>query len=66
MEPKDSMAFIGINPTTNNNNENNSNNNNNNTFVATGDSGNGITHGTIAGIILTDLIIGRENSWSSL
>ena len=25
-----------------------------------------MTHGTIAGILLTDLIIGRENSWSAL
>ena len=62
MEPKDSMAFIGKNPS----NQNNNNNSNNNTFIATGDSGNGITHGTIAGIILADLIMERENSWSSL
>jgi Rieske Fe-S protein len=26
----------------------------------------GITHGTIAGILLTDLILGRENPWASL
>jgi Rieske Fe-S protein len=26
----------------------------------------GITHGTIAGILLTDLILGRENPWTSL
>jgi Rieske Fe-S protein len=25
-----------------------------------------MTHGTVAGMILTDLIIGRENSWSKL
>ena len=35
-------------------------------FVATGDSGMGITHGTIAGMLLTDLILGRENSWESV
>ena len=26
----------------------------------------GLTHGTIAGILLTDLIMGRENPWASL
>jgi nitrite reductase/ring-hydroxylating ferredoxin subunit len=35
-------------------------------YVVTGDSGNGMTHGTIAGLLLTDLIQGRQNSWSSL
>ena len=34
--------------------------------IATGDSGNGMTHGTIAGILLTDLIAGRTNAWTSL
>src|SRR6202011_2156631 len=37
-----------------------------NIYVATGDSGNGMTHGTIAGILLTDLILGRENEWKTL
>jgi len=32
-------------------------------YIATGDSGMGMTHGTIAGILLTDLIAGRENPW---
>ena len=35
-------------------------------YIATGDSGNGMTHGTIAGMLLTDLIAGRTNSWTSL
>ena len=35
-----------------------------NVYVATGDSGQGMTHGTIAGILLTDLILGRDNPWS--
>jgi Rieske Fe-S protein len=26
----------------------------------------GITHGTIAGIVLTDLILGRQNRWATL
>lgn len=56
LEPKDSMAFIGRNPK----------DKRKNVFIATGDSGNGITHGTIAGIILTDLILGRSNEWAKL
>ena len=54
MEPVDSLAFIGRNP------------GDRNIYVVTGDSGNGMTHGTIAGILLTDLILGRENEWQSL
>ncbi|TVS17542.1 MAG: alpha/beta fold hydrolase [Planctomycetaceae bacterium] len=37
-----------------------------NAFIVTGDSGMGMTHGTIAGILLTDLILGRENPWAKL
>jgi len=55
LEPVDYMAFIGRNPGTDQH-----------IFIATGDSGNGITHGTIAGILLTDLILGRPNPWSKL
>ena len=55
MEPVDAMAFIGKNPGTDQH-----------IFIATGDSGNGITHGTIAGMILSDLILGRKNPWSTL
>ena len=54
MEPVDSLAFIGRNP------------GDKNIYVVTGDSGNGMTHGTIAGILLTDLILGRENEWETL
>lgn len=56
MEPQDSIAFIGHNP----------GDNRNNIYIATGDSGNGITHGTIAGILLTDLILGKNNPWTAL
>src|SRR5918993_527757 len=56
MEPQDSVAFIGHNP----------GDNRNNIYIATGDSGNGITHGTIAGILLTDLILGKSNPWAAL
>jgi len=55
MEPVDYMAFIGKNPGADQH-----------IFIATGDSGNGITHGTIAGILLTDLILGKKNPWSKL
>ena len=53
MEPVDYMAFIGKNPGTDEH-----------IYIVTGDSGNGMTHGTIAGIILSDLILSRKNSWS--
>jgi Rieske Fe-S protein len=55
MEPVDGLAFIGRNPL-----------DDDNVFIATGDSGNGMTHGTIAGILLTDLIMGRDNAWREL
>ena len=35
-------------------------------YVCTGDSGNGITHGALAGMLLTDLITGRKNPWAKL
>jgi glycine/D-amino acid oxidase-like deaminating enzyme/nitrite reductase/ring-hydroxylating ferredoxin subunit len=35
-----------------------------NVYIVTGDSGMGMTHGTIAGMILPDLIAGRENAWA--
>ncbi len=55
MEPVDGLAFIGRNPM-----------DAKNVFIATGDSGNGMTHGTIAGILLTDLILDRRNPWESI
>lgn len=55
VEPFDGIAFIGLNP-----------GDKGNVYIATGDSGHGLTHGTIAGILLTDLIRGRENPWSDL
>jgi glycine/D-amino acid oxidase-like deaminating enzyme/nitrite reductase/ring-hydroxylating ferredoxin subunit len=55
MEPVDTMAFIGRNPL-----------DEPNVFIATGDSGNGMTHGAIAGLLLADLIAGRENRWAKL
>ena len=55
METIDGLAFIGRNPL-----------DSNNVYIATGDSGHGMTHGTIAGILLTDLITGRNNRWAEL
>jgi glycine/D-amino acid oxidase-like deaminating enzyme/nitrite reductase/ring-hydroxylating ferredoxin subunit len=54
MEPMDGVAYIGRNP------------GDENVFVVTGDSGNGITHGIIAGMLIVDLIAGRENPWAGL
>jgi glycine/D-amino acid oxidase-like deaminating enzyme/nitrite reductase/ring-hydroxylating ferredoxin subunit len=55
LEPVDGLAFIGKNPL-----------DHDNVHVVTGDSGNGMTHGTIAGLLLRDLIRGRENPWAAL
>lgn len=55
MEPIDGLAYIGRNP-----------GDHDNVFIVTGDSGNGMTHGTIAGLLLTDLILGRDNPWAKL
>ena len=55
LETIDGLAHIGRNPM-----------DADNVFVATGDSGQGMTHGTIAGMLLTDLILGRPNRWAQL
>ena len=55
MESIDGLAFIGRNSRREPN-----------IYIATGDSGTGMTHGTIAGIRITDLILGRENVWESV
>ena len=55
MEPVDGLAYIGRNP-----------GDEDNVYIVTGDSGQGMTHGTIAGILLTDLIQGRKNKWEDL
>jgi glycine/D-amino acid oxidase-like deaminating enzyme/nitrite reductase/ring-hydroxylating ferredoxin subunit len=54
MEPVDRVAFIGRNP------------GDDHIFVATGDSGMGMTHGTIAGLLISDLILGKDNRWAPL
>jgi len=55
LETVDGLAFIGRNPL-----------DQPNVYVATGDSGMGMTHGTIAGQLLTDLIQGREHPWAAV
>lgn len=55
MEPHDELAFIGRNP-----------GDRENVFIVTGDSGNGMTHAVIAGLMLPDLIAGREHAWTRL
>ena len=55
MEPVDGIAFIGHNPM-----------DENNVYVATGDSGHGMTHGVIAGLLIRDLIDQKPNRWSEL
>lgn len=35
-------------------------------YVITGDSGMGLTHGTLGAILITDLIHGRENPWAAI
>ncbi|MBA3704529.1 MAG: FAD-dependent oxidoreductase, partial [Bacteroidetes bacterium] len=55
MEPMDGLAYIGHNPF-----------DKDNIFIVTGDSGNGMTHCTIAGILITDLITGKKNKWQKI
>lgn len=54
MQPVDALAFIGRNPA------------DRNVYIVTGDSGNGMTHGTIAGMLIADLVLGRDNPWADV
>lgn len=54
LEPVDHVAFIGRNP------------GDRHVYIVTGDSGNGITHGAIAGMLVADLIQGVVNPWEAL
>jgi glycine/D-amino acid oxidase-like deaminating enzyme/nitrite reductase/ring-hydroxylating ferredoxin subunit len=53
-EPVDSLGFIGRHPSAED------------VYIATGDSGNGMTYGTIAGRLITDLILGRQSPLEEL
>lgn len=55
MEPVDGLAYIGRNPA-----------DDDNVYIATGDSGHGMTHGTLAGVIIRDLILRRANPYADL
>ena len=55
METVDGLAYIGKNTL-----------DRGNVYISTGDSGMGLTHGTIAGMLLTDLILGVPNPWTEL
>jgi glycine/D-amino acid oxidase-like deaminating enzyme/nitrite reductase/ring-hydroxylating ferredoxin subunit len=54
IEPIDYLAYIGNNPK------------NANIYMVTGDSGNGLTHGTIAGFVIADLILKKSNPYEKL
>ncbi|HYG25506.1 MAG TPA: FAD-dependent oxidoreductase, partial [Caulobacteraceae bacterium] len=53
-EPADYVGFIGVSPQ------------HEKVYLATGDSGQGMTTGGVAALILSDLILGRENPWTGL
>ena len=55
METMDGLAFIGPDP-----------GGQANLYLVTGDSGMGLTHGTLAGLILQDQMRGRGHPWASL
>jgi glycine/D-amino acid oxidase-like deaminating enzyme/nitrite reductase/ring-hydroxylating ferredoxin subunit len=55
METVDGLGYIGRNPL-----------DADNVYVVTGDSGMGMTHGTIAGMLIGDLIMRRQNPWQEL
>lgn len=55
LEPIDGLAFIGRNP-----------GKADHVFIATGDSGHGLTHGTIAGMLIPALMQGDDHPWREL
>jgi len=55
LETFDGLGLIGPNP-----------GDGGNVYIATGDSGMGITHGVIAGLLIADLVAGRDNPWAAL
>jgi glycine/D-amino acid oxidase-like deaminating enzyme/nitrite reductase/ring-hydroxylating ferredoxin subunit len=54
LEPVDYSGFIGRNPGSKN------------VYVATGDSGQGITHGVVASVLISDLITKGTSPWQEL
>ena len=54
LEPVDYLAYIGRNPKAKN------------AFMVSGDSGHGLTHGTIAAMLICDLILEKKNPYEDL
>jgi glycine/D-amino acid oxidase-like deaminating enzyme/nitrite reductase/ring-hydroxylating ferredoxin subunit len=54
LEPVDGLGFLGRNP------------GERNVYIATGDSGMGMTHGTIAGTLIADLVAGKANPFEGV
>ena len=54
LEPNDGLAFIGRSPDLEH------------AFVVAGDSGNGLTHGTIAGLLIPALMRGERPAWADV
>jgi glycine/D-amino acid oxidase-like deaminating enzyme/nitrite reductase/ring-hydroxylating ferredoxin subunit len=54
LEPVDYVGFIGRNP------------GNERIYIVSGDSGQGITNGIVAGMVLSDLIVNGASPWSEL
>jgi glycine/D-amino acid oxidase-like deaminating enzyme/nitrite reductase/ring-hydroxylating ferredoxin subunit len=52
--PIDGVAYLGKNP------------GDDNIYIITGDNGNGMTHGTLGGMIVSDIILGKNNPWIDL
>jgi len=52
-EPADGLPYIGVLPA------------NDRLYVATGYSGTGMTYGTAAAMVISDMILGRDNPWST-
>src|SRR6476661_1186207 len=55
MEPVDGLGYAGRNPL-----------DSDNVYIITGDSGHGMTHGTLGPMIVADLLEGRDNPWAIL
>ena len=54
IEPVDGLPYIGLNTASRH------------VYVATGYAGNGLTFGTLAGMIVSDLVLGRSNPYTEL
>lgn len=54
LEPVDFVGFVGRNP------------GNENVYVCTGDSGQGMTHGVLSGLLIGDLVTKGDSKWAQL